>query len=99
MTYLRAEEGGRKGYATSGNRPHLKFDGIKELTSGEQLFVDKEKVFPGDTVTNEIRILGSYFFKNYLFVGQNFEVAEASNLVENGEIIEVINPDLKQASR
>lgn len=85
VTYLTTEQGGRKGYAVSGYRPHVKFDGRKELTSGEQLFIDKDKVFPGDTVTTEIRILGKDFFKNYLFVGQHLEVAEASHLVGHGE--------------
>jgi len=99
VTYLTTEQGGRKGYAASGYRPHIKFDGRKELTSGEQLFIDKDKVFPGETVKAEIRILGTDFFKNYLFVGQHFEVAEASHLVGHGEVLEVINPDLRQASR
>ena len=99
VTYLTTEQGGRKGYAVSGYRPHVKFDGRKELTSGEQLFIDKDKVFPGETVTAEIRILGTDFFKNYLFVGQHFEVAEASHLVGHGEVLEVVNPDLRHASR
>ena len=99
VTYLTTKQGGRKGYAASGYRPHVKFDGRKELTSGEQLFIDKEKVFPGETVTAEIRIISKEIFKNYLFVGQHFEVAEASHLVGHGEILEVINPDLRQASR
>ncbi len=97
VTYLTTEQGGRKGYAASGYRPHVKFDGRKELTSGEQLFIDKDKVFPGETVNAEIRILGTDFFKNYLFVGQHFEVAEASHLVGHGEILEVINPNLPQS--
>ncbi|HRH51087.1 MAG TPA: hypothetical protein PLP23_20220 [Panacibacter sp.] len=97
VTYLTTEQCGRKRYVISGYRPHIKFNGRKELTSGEQLFVDKDKVFPGDTVTAEIRIIGKDFFKNYLFVGQHFEVAEASHLVGHGEILTVVNPDLRQA--
>jgi hypothetical protein len=99
VTYLTTEQGGRKGYAASGYRPHVKFDGKEELTSGEQLFIDKVKVFPGEAVTAEIRILGKDLFKNYLFVGQHFEVAEASHLVGHGEVLEVINTDLLQAGR
>jgi hypothetical protein len=95
ITYLTKEEGGKQRYVISGYRPHVKFDGRKELTSGEQLFVDKEKVFPGETAIAEIRILSKDFFKNYLFTGQHFEVAEASHLVGHGEIIEVINPNLQ----
>jgi hypothetical protein len=99
VNYLTTEQGGRKGYAASGYRPHVKFDGKKELTSGEQLFIDKDKVFPGETVKAEIRIISKEIFKNYLFVGQHFEVAEALHLVGHGEILEVINPNLRQASR
>ncbi len=99
VTYLTTEQGGRKGYAASGYRPHVKFDGRKELTSGEQLFIDKDKVFPGETVTAEIRIISKEIFKNDLYVGQHFEVAEAAHLVGHGEILEVINNDLRQASR
>jgi hypothetical protein len=99
VTYLTTQEGGRINYAVSGYRPHVKFDGKKELTSGEQLFIDREKVFPGDTVTAEIRLLGKDYFKNYLYVGQHFEVAEASHLVGHGEVLEIINPDLRQANR
>jgi translation elongation factor EF-Tu-like GTPase len=95
VTYLTSEEGGRKGYAVSGYRPHVKFEGRKDLTSGEQLFIDKDKVFPGETVTVEVRILGKAFFKNYLFVGQHFEVAEGPRVVGHGEVLEIINPTLR----
>lgn len=94
VMYLTAEQGGRKGYAISGYRPHVKFEGRKELTSGEQRFIDKEKVFPGETVTAEIRIIMKDIFKSSLFVGQNFEVMEGSRLVAREEILEVINSSL-----
>jgi len=99
LTYLTTEEGGRNGYAASGYRPLVKFDGRKEMTSGEQLFVDKDKVFPGETVTAEIRILSPNFFEKYLFVGQHFEISEGSKVVGHGEVLEIINPNLRQASR
>jgi len=99
VTYLTTEEGGRKGYAASGYRPHVKFDGRKEMTSGEQLFIDKDKVFPGDSATAEIRILSPHFFENYLFVGQHFEIGEGAKVVGHGELLEIINPNLRQAYR
>ena len=95
--YLTSEEGGRKGYAASGYRPHIKFNGKKELTSGEQLFVDKEKVFPGETATAEIRILSPHFLENYLFVGQHFQIGEGTKVIGHGEVLEIINPKLRQA--
>jgi hypothetical protein len=99
LTYLTTEEGGRDGYAASGYRPYVKFDGRKEITSGEQLFVDKDKVLPGETVTAEIRMLSPNFFDKYLFVGQHFEIGEGSKVVGHGEVLEIINPSLRQASR
>jgi hypothetical protein len=99
VTYLTTEEGGRKGYAASGYRPHVKFDGRKELTSGEQLFVDKDKVFPGETVIAEIRMLSPQLFEKYLFTGQQFEIGEGSKVVGHGEVLEIINPKLRQGSR
>jgi hypothetical protein len=99
VSYLTTAQGGRKGYATSGYRPHIKFDGRSELTSGEQLYLDREKIFPGESTIAEIRIIAKELFKNYLFIGQHFEIAEASHLVGHGEIVEVVNPSLRQASR
>jgi hypothetical protein len=98
VTYLTTDEGGKLRHVISGYRPHIKFDGRKEFTSGEQLFIDKEKVYPGDTAIAEIRIAGNDFFKNYLFVGLHFEIAEASHLVGHGAIIEIINKSLQQTS-
>ncbi len=99
LTFLRTEDGGRKGYAASGYRPHVKFDGREKMTSGEQLFVDKDKVFPGESVTAEIRIISPNFFENYLFVGQQFEIGEGFKVVGYGEILEIHNLNLRQASR
>jgi hypothetical protein len=98
LNYLTTEEGGRRGYAASGYRPHVKFDGKTLFTSGEQLFIDKDKVFPGDKVKAEIRILTVDAFINFLFPGQNFEVCEGPNLIAHGQIIEVVNLKLLKAS-
>jgi hypothetical protein len=99
VTYLTTQEGGRTAYAASGYRPHVKFEGRKELTSGEQLFIEKEKVFPGETATAEIRIVTPHFFKNYLFVGQPFEFGEGPRVIGHGEVLEIINRELQRASR
>ena len=96
LTYLTTEQGGRKSYATSGYRPHIKFYGRNELTTGEQLFIQKDKVFPGETITAEIRIIAVTIFKHYLFTGLHFEVGEGSHIVAHGKIIEVLNPELKK---
>lgn len=96
LTFLTTEQGGRKGYAISGYRPHVKFDERQEMTSGEQLFVDKDKVFPGEMAISEIRIVSPHFFEEYLFPGQRFELCEGLRVVAHGQVLEVINLHLKK---
>ena len=50
LTYKTTEQGGRKTPAKSGYRPQVKFDFEEMETSGQQTFIDRELVFPGDTV-------------------------------------------------
>ena len=95
--YLTTEEGGRKGYAASGYRPHVKFEGSKMLTTGEQLFIDKDNVYPGETVTAEIRILAKDSFLGKLYSGLKFELCEGQNTIATGYISNVINNKLKKA--
>ena len=99
VTYLTTEEGGRKGYTASGYRHNIMFEGRKEMTPGEQLFVDKDKVFPGDTATAEIRIFSPSIFENYLFIGQHFEIGEGLKVIGHGELLEITNPKLRQVGR
>jgi elongation factor Tu len=96
VSYLSTEEGGRRSYAASGYRPHLKFEGSDYLTSGEQHFPDREKVLPGETATAEISILSVEVFKNKLFVGQPFEFSEGGKLIGRGRIVEIVNSDLQK---
>ncbi len=42
ISFLATGSGGRQGYANSGYRPHIRFDGLKHTTSGEQLFLEEE---------------------------------------------------------
>ena len=50
LKYRTTEQGGKQTPAKSGYRPHIKFDFIEIHTSGQQTFIDKEAVFPGETV-------------------------------------------------
>jgi hypothetical protein len=99
LKYLPTDKGGRKGFAASGYRPHVRFPFSKNMTSGEQIFWDKDVVFPGDTVRAQIRILDHKTFKNALHEGIEFEFCEGANVVGTGTIVEVINQELKKASR
>ncbi|WP_183557343.1 hypothetical protein [Mucilaginibacter sp. SP1R1] len=97
LYYLRTTEGGRKSYAYSGYRPHFKVDGKREMTSAEQIFIDQDRVFPGESINSEIRILGKDTFKKHLFNGLDFQLYEGTVLVAKGKIIEVLNEDLKRS--
>jgi len=97
LYYLTAAEGGRKGYARSGYRPQFKIAGKRGSTSAEQIFIDKDKVFPGESVSAEIRILTIEEFKNQLYNGLDFELCEGNIIVARGKIIEVLNKDLKRS--
>jgi hypothetical protein len=99
LKYKSTEEGGRMGYAASGYRPHIRFPFSKNMTSGEQIFWDKEKVYPGETTRAQIRILDHVTFKNSLTNGMKFEFCEGPRVVGTGEIVEIKNEELKKARR
>lgn len=96
VKYLTKEEGGRSHYAANGYRPHFQMYGKKEMTSAEQLFIDKDKVAPGEVVKAEIRILWVEAFEGLLERGTGFHLGEGSNIVANGIILEVLNERLRK---
>ena len=99
LTYRTIEQGGRKTAAKSGYRPQVKFDFEEMQTSGQQTFIDRELVFPGDTVEAEIKILSVDFFTNKLVEGMEFEFREGAKVIGTGKIKNIINDKLKKACR
>jgi hypothetical protein len=95
LQYFTPEQGGRKTPAFSGYRPHIKFGFSEMMTSGQQKFIDKEKVFPGEKVRAEITIMSIDFFKNKLTVGLNFNFREGPHIIGTGIITEILYEDLK----
>lgn len=96
LKYLTTEEGGRTMPAHSGYRPHVKFPFSDSISSGEQVFIGKEKVKPGESVTAKIALLAHVLFAKELEVGQTFEFLEGARLIGRGTVIEVINEELKK---
>ncbi len=94
LHYLTIDQGGRKKPAFSGYRPQVKFEFSKIQTSGQQKFLNREVVNPGDTVTAEITILSVEFFKNKLSSGLAFDFREGSKIMGTGKILEVLNNEL-----
>lgn len=99
LTYRTTEQGGRKTAAKSGYRPQVKFDFAEMQTSGQQTFIDRDFVFPGDSVDAEIKILSVDFFANSLTEGMEFEFREGLAIIGTGKIKHIINDKLKKASR
>lgn len=99
LQYLTTEQGGRKTPANSGYRPQVKFDFSEMQTSGQQTFIDKETVYPGDKVDAKIKILSPDYFAHSLTEGMNFEFREGSTLIGTGQIKYIVNDKLEKASR
>ena len=96
LTFLTTEEGGRKGHVLSGYRAQIQFEEGGESTSSEQLFVNKDKVYAGDSVSAELRILRHDVFKGVLYEGQEFKLKEADKVIAKGKINQVINQELRK---
>jgi Elongation factor Tu C-terminal domain len=99
LTYLTAEQGGRKTPVFSGYRPQVKFEFAEMQTSGQQTFIDRQIVYPGDTVEAEIKIISVDYFAGQLKEKMSFEFREGSTVIGTGQIKHILNDKLRQASR
>jgi len=96
LDYLKSDKGGRNTGALSGYRPQVKFHFSQMITSGQQTFIDKEIVFPGENVIAKIKILSPQFFEKELFKGLQFEFREGARLIGTGKVLNVINGKLQK---
>jgi translation elongation factor EF-Tu-like GTPase len=94
LKYRTTEEGGRTTPARSGYRPQLKFSFEEIQTSAQQVFVDKEAVYPGDTVKAEITMTSPAIFIGRLVCGEVFEFREGARIIGTGQIIEILDTEL-----
>lgn len=65
-------------------------------TSGQQTFIDKETVLPGDVVDAKIKILSPDYFAGNLTEGMNFEFREGATVIGTGKIKQIINDKLEK---
>lgn len=99
LKYRTTEEGGRRTPVfRTGYRPQVKFEFSEMQTSGQQTFIDKDIVYPGDTATAEIKIISVDFFKNCLEEGMKFEFREGDRTIGTGQIIKILNENLKRST-
>jgi translation elongation factor EF-Tu-like GTPase len=95
LKYRTTDEGGRTTRAASGIRPVIKFPFAEMMTSGQQKFIDKEWVYPGETVRAEITLLATDYFKGTLYDGLEFEFKEGSRVIGTGRITKILNESLR----
>ncbi len=96
LTYRTTDEGGRNTPAASGYRPAIKFPFIEMQTSGQQKFIDKDLVYPGETVQAEIKIISTDYFKEHLYDGLEFEFREGARVIGTGRITKILNKSLQR---
>lgn len=96
LQYLTAEQGGRKTPAKSGYRPQVKFDFDDMQTSGQQTFINKEWVNPGENVKAKIKILSPDHFAHTLTEGMEFEFREGATIIGTGKIEYIVNEKLEK---
>jgi elongation factor Tu len=94
LKFHTTEEGGRRSPAKSGYRPQIKFAFEEMQTSGQQIFIEKEMVYPGDTVKSQITMASPMIFKGRLSCGMSFEFREGARVLGTGQIIKILNPEL-----
>jgi Elongation factor Tu C-terminal domain len=96
LTYFTPEQGGRSQPAFSGYRPQIKFSFSNMMTSGQQTFIDRKVVYPGDTVEAEIKVLSVDLFANQLKERMKFDFREGSAIIGTGQIKHIINKKLSK---
>lgn len=96
LKYRTTAEGGRRTPANSGYRPQVKFDFAEMETSGQQTFIDKDFVLPGETVIAKIKILSPDYFANQLTEGIIYEFREGATVIGTGKILVIVNDKLEK---
>ncbi len=88
ITFLKTDEGGREGYALSGYRPQFFYRGEDHVAVQE--FVDKDRVYPGETVTVRLSLLYPELLCDHICVNDRFEIREGLKTVGLGKITRIL---------
>lgn len=91
---LSTEEGGRKSPVMTGYRPSIKFQFDNYMTSGYQMFKDKQTINPGEEAITDIKIISKDYFAGKLKEGMLFDMFEGNRKVGEGSIITITNNNL-----
>jgi translation elongation factor EF-Tu-like GTPase len=89
ISFLTAEEGGRKTPARSGYRPQFHYEGQDWVAMQE--YIDKEEAYPGDTVTTRLSFLSPEEHRGRLRPGMEFQIREGQRVVANGVVTKILD--------
>lgn len=96
LSFVSTTDGGRQSYCSTEAttyRPMCDL-GLKWFSDLLFQFVDKGRVYPGETAKARGWFLSPQYQRGRLFEGFEFKVQEGKRLVANGTITKVINPAL-----
>jgi len=95
VTFFLPEDGGKANAVRSGYRPgHQLLENY--LTSGHHEYIDKDEVWPGETVVAKIWFITPEAYPGCLWIGREVRVHEGSRLVGHAKIIKVFNKLLER---
>lgn len=94
ITLIKTEDGGRQSFTVSGYRPTLHFEGIDYNGSGQQIYPEVDRVFPGDDAIADITLISTTPYENKLKEGQEFSFFEGNRYVGYGKILKIVNKNL-----
>jgi hypothetical protein len=89
ITFLRTEEGGRRGPAVAGYRPQFYYDGQDWVAV--QHYGDVEAVLPGQTVLAYLAFLSPECHVGKLYPGKEFLIREGERVVAQGHITRILD--------
>lgn len=89
LTFLTAEEGGRKTPAFSGYRPQFYYDGND--WDAEHNYPDIEAVYPGQTVTAQLIFAAPHYHVGKLYSGKEFLIREGQKIVGKGIVTKILD--------
>lgn len=88
LTFLRADEGGRRSPTSSGYSAYIDVEGKKRIAAVQTFEDDEQLVYPGDTTTAFLTLL-TEAPPRLFYVGLSFRFFEGEKLVGSGVITEL----------
>lgn len=89
INYYSTDKGGLVTPISTGYRASIKFPFELKSYIAVQIFEETELIFPGDSNTVEVTLIGAELFLEKLYKGMNFELSDNSGTIADGIITEI----------